>query len=408
MKKYSFLKMFRLNKQKPNNELFAVLVTLFIFSMLLLFVSCEETDDALEITNITIEENNSHPNAASYQQIIDDFLEAGVPGVSVTVRSPDGIWSKCGGKADLKNDIDLTPNHTLRIGSMTKVFTATTLLILQDEGILSIDDKINEYIPSSITNHIKNANEVTIRQLLNHTSGIRDYLGLQTTLAILNLSIKKYSAEENLKLIYDKKAAFSPGKGKEYCNSNYLLAALVIKYATGKSANEVVQEKIIEQLALENTFISTAEPSTLSRAYYGIYDDGYMKDVTEIDMNAVGGEDMLDGGIISNSYDISIFLEALLTGQILSDTSLDEMEEFTEITEDLGDMDYITKYGLGLMYLDTENGVCIGHYGNVYGFNGVYVYYPEIETTLAVIINGYSGKISKVLDSEDIFKHLFE
>ncbi len=379
---------------------------LFI-STLLCLSSCEETDNALNIIN-TIEENDSHPMAASYQQIIDDFLEAGVPGVSVTVRSPKGVWSKAGGKADLKNNIDLTPSHTLRVGSMTKVFTATTLLILQDEGILSIDDKINTYIPSSITNHIKNANDVTIRQLLNHTSGIHEYMGLQTTLAIINLSIKKNSAEENLKLIYNKKASFAPGTDKEYCNSNYLLAALVIKYATGKTANEVVQEKIIDRLGLENTYISTAEPNTLSRSYYSIYDDGYMKDVTEIDMNAVGGEDMLDGGLISNSYDLAIFLEKLLKGNILSDTSLNEMEDFTEVTQDLGDMDYITKYGLGLMYLDTENGVCIGHYGYVYGFNGIYVYYPEIQTTLAVLINGYSGNISKVLGSEDIFKHLFE
>ncbi len=373
-----------------------------------LFISCEETEDAFAITTTTIEENDSHPKAEAYQKIIDDFLEAGAPGISVTVRSPEGIWSKCGGKADLKNDIDLTPNHTLRVGSMTKVFTATTILILQDEDVLSIDDKINKYIPASITDNIENANEVTIRQLLNHTSGVRDYLGLSATLGIINLSIQKYSAEENLQLIYNKKAAFPPGEGKEYCNSNYLLAALVIKYATGTSANKVIQEKIIDRFGLENTYVSTAKPATLSRAYYGIYDNGYMKDVTEIDMNAVGGEDMLDGGIISNSYDLAIFLDTIINGNILSDESMNQMTEYTEVTQDLGDMDYITKYGLGMMYMETESGICIGHYGNVYGFNGVYVYFPEIETTMALIINGYSGDISKVLGSDAVFNHLFD
>ncbi len=381
---------------------------LVVCSLLALFTDCEKTDDAQAIYDASILENEAHPHAAAYQQIISDFLESGVPGVSVTVRSPEGVWSKCGGKADLKNNIDLSPNHTLRIGSMTKLFTATTLLLLQDEGLLDMNDKINQYIPASITNHIANANEVTIRQLLNHTSGIRDYLGLKSTLGILNLSIQRYSAEENLHLIYDKKARFAPGEGEEYCNSNYLLAALVIKYATGQAANTIVQEKIMDSYGLQNTFVSTAEPSTLSRSYYAIYDKGYMKDVTEIDRNAVGGEDMLDGGLISNSYDLALFLETLLTGQILSENAMNQLQTFIKVTQDLGDMNYITQYGLGLMYMETDHGICMGHYGYVYGFNGVFLYYPDDEITLAVLINGYSGDIAKVLGSQAVFQHLFE
>jgi len=373
-----------------------------------LFSSCEETDDAFPITDCFIEENTDHPNAGNYQQIVDDLLAAGVPGVSVTVRSPEGTWSKAAGKADLANRIDITPCHTLRAGSMSKLITSTTMLILQDEGVLSIDDKINKYLPSSITNRIENANEFTIKQLLNHTSGVREYLGLKTHLGILNQSISKNSAEDNLKLIYDKKANFKPGQDILYTNSNYLLAGLVIKYATGKTANEIVQEKIIDGLGLSNTYVSTAVPQNLSRAYYGIYDNGYMKDVTEIDMNAAGGEDMLDGGMISNSYDLAYFLESLMKGYVLSESSLDQMEDVLDVTQDLGSMDYITKYGLGLMYLETDYGIAMGHYGYVYGFNGLFLYFPEIETTLAIMNNGYSGDISKVIDSQDIFRHLFQ
>ena len=83
------------------------------------------------------------------------------------------------------------------------------------------------------------------------------------------------------------------------------------------------------------------------------------------------------------------------------------MEEFTEVTQDLGQMNYITQYGLGLMYLETDNGVAIGHYGYDYGFNGVFLYFPEIETTLAIMINGYSSDISKVFDSQQVFKYVF-
>ena len=183
---------------------------------------------------------------------------------------------------------------------------------------------------------------------------------------------------------------------------------MVIKFATeAESANDVIQEKIINKLGLENTYVSTATPSTLSRSYYGIYDNGYMKDVTEIDMNGVGGEDMLDGGIISNSYDLSLFLENLMTGKILSDSSFNQLQDFLAVTQETG-IDFLTQYGLGLMYFDTDYGIATGHYGNVYGFNSVVVYYPEDEITLSIIINGYSSGIERAFVSQEVFRHLFE
>ena len=373
-----------------------------------LFSSCEKKDDAIEFSTCYIDENIAHPHAESYQQIIDDLLEVGVPGVSVTVRTPEGIWSKGGGKADLKNGIYLSPCHSLRAGSMSKVITATTILILQEEGVLSIDDKINKYIPSSITNKIENANEVTIKQILNMTSGVRDYLGLKSILGIINLSVVKKSAEENLKYIYNKPADFKPGARNLYSNTNYLLAALVIKYATGKTANEVVQEKIIDRFGLSNTYISTATPGNLSRSYIDIYDNDYMKDITEIDNNAVGGEDMLDGGIISSSYDLSLFLELLMNGEILEENSLNQMKEFLALTELVEDMEFIKGYGLGLMRLETVYGTAIGHYGNVHGFTGLMFYFPEDKITLSILVNGHSTKIQNVLEREKIFNHLFE
>jgi len=383
------------------------IITIIGLFLTVTFISCEKTEFDLPLAESSIYENTDHPKADSYQLIIDDLLAAGVPGASVTVRSPEGIWSNADGKADLKNNIDLNVGHSLRAGSMTKTIAATTILILQDEGVLSIDDKINKYIPPSITDKIENANEVTIRQLLNMTSGIRDYHGLKSITGILNLSNVKKSAEENLEAIYNKKANFSPGERNLYTNANYLLAALVIKYATGKTANEVVQEKIIERFGLSNTYISTAQPENMSRSYMDIYDDGYMKDITEIDNNAVGGEDMLDGGIISSSYDLSKFLELLMHGEILTENSLNQMKEFNGLTELVEDMEFIKGYGLALMRLETANGIAIGHYGNVHGFTGLMFYFPEEDITLSIIVNGHSYKIQEVLEREGIFNHLF-
>jgi D-alanyl-D-alanine carboxypeptidase len=383
------------------------LIVLFAVSF---FTSCEKLNDAVPSVPCSLDTLNVHPYAGRYQRIIDQLLEAGVPGVGMAVRSPEGTWVATGGKADLANNVDMANSQVLRIGSMSKIFTSATILLLQDEGILNIHDKVNKYVPASITRQIDNADEATIEELLNHKSGIHDYLGLSTILGILNQSIKKNSAEENLKLIYGKKADYAPGDGLLYSNSNYLLLALVIQHATGKSAFQAVNEKIIEPLHLQYTYATTDIPSNLVRGYYDTYDNGYMQDLTEIDNNAVGGQDMLDGGIISNAFDIITFFTALMSGQILTDESLAQMESFTEIvdTAQLGDMTFIKQYGLGLMKLETDHGTAIGHYGTVYCFNGLVLYFPGQGVTFSLLINGSSTEIGKVFNRKELFNYLFE
>lgn len=373
---------------------------------LLLLNGCKK--ETIEPISCTLQGTPNHPYAARYQRIQDDLLRAGVPGVSVTVISPEGTWTSGGGKADLGNNTALTPCHTLHIGSFTKVFTAATIMKLQEEGVININDKINRYIPAAITDRIANANEATIKTLLNHTSGIKEYSAISSILGILNLSDVKLSAEESLKYIYDKEADFEVGSDLLYSNSNYLLLGLVIKYATGRDANQVIQEKIIMPLNLSNTYVSSNIPNTLTRGYINMDNGDLMQDVTTIDNNAVGGADMTDGGIISNSYDLATFLRALLAGNLLSAASRNEMQQFLTITQDLGTLTFIKQYGLGLMRLDTDYGTAIGHYGRVYAFHSVTMYFPAQDVTVSIIANGYSKKISDVFNTKTIFNHLFQ
>ncbi len=380
---------------------------IFAIATLFLFSSCSESIDAVPSKPCDLK-NDAHPHAYRYQKIVDEFLDAGSPGVSVTVISPEGTWISSGGKADLGNNVGLSPCHTLRVGSITKVFTAAAIMRLQDKGVLNVKDKINKYIPGRITKEIENANLVTIEQLLNHHSGIKDYLGIGSILDILNYSVKKRSAEENLKIIYGKKADFAPGKGMQYSNSNYLLLGMIMKYATGKSAYQVMKDEIFDPLNLNNTYPGNEIPSDLSRGYYDVYDNGFVQDLTEIDNNAIGGEDMLDGGVISNSYDVAVFLNALLKGELVTKASLNQMQEFLPITQDMGDMDFIKDYGFGLMRLETPSGKAIGHYGNVYCFNALVCHFPEQDVTISVLQNGGSAKIIDTLFDEHLFEHLFD
>jgi len=386
---------------------FSNLIQIIIsLTIIILFTSCEKTEIEVAENQCTIQVSENHPYEYRYQRILNDYINAGVPGVSVTVISPEGVWSGNGGKSDLANQKDLTSCNVMRIASATKVFTATTILKLHEQGTINIDDKINKYIPKSITDVIENANTATIRQLLNHTSGIKDYLDVNTFLDILNLSIKNYSASENIELIYGKSADFSVGSDFKYSNSNYLLLGMVLKYATGESAYETVWNNLIEPISLENTYQGNNIPNHLSRGYYDIYDNNYMKDLTEIDNNAISGNDMLDGGIISNSYDMATFLHALFSEQIISLESLTMMKTFRNVST-TGIHDLVSGYGLGLWQIETKQGVGIGHYGSIYCFNSLYFYFPDHNTTVAVTLNGYSANIGDVHYDEKIFEYLF-
>lgn len=374
----------------------AVTITLF---------SCEkEVEKAPAQTNCTLGTPN-HPYAAKYQRIIDKFMAAGTVGVSVTIKTPEGTWSATAGLADIPNHIALSPCHTLGIGSISKTFAAATLLKLQDEGKLNINELASKYLPEEYIQNIRNLDKATIKNLLQHTSGVKDYLDINGLFNIYNLTAKAKSAKENLKTIYDKKAQFEVGKEWVYTNSNYLILAVIIENITKKSAYEVVTEKIIKPLGLQNTYASATRPASLSRGYYDSFNNGMMRDLTLFDYNAVGGQDMLDGGLVSNSYDLAVFMEALGTERIISKKSLTEMQSKigleVEIPEELS---YIKDYGLGIFQLEIDGKKAIGHGGNVHCFNGIAYYFPEQKISISIVVNSYSKKIDKVLYDVETLK----
>ena len=127
----------------------------------------------------------------------------------------------------------------------------TLILKLQEEGVLNVDDKISKYIPQKLIKDVKNANEATIKQILNHTSGIYDIIADQGFyLALLNNPEKKWNQEELLEFAYNKPAKFPLGTSVSYSNTNFLLASLVIDYATGKPHYWLLREKIITPLCI--------------------------------------------------------------------------------------------------------------------------------------------------------------
>lgn len=380
---------------------------IFILATILI-ASCKK----MEIKNIDNRQCNfpeleKHPKSSDYQKIIDEYIAAGSVGLSITVISPEGIWSSTAGMSDLKNQTAVTTCDLLRIASISKVYTATAIMKLYEQGKINLDDKISEYISADIIKNIENTDKITVTQLLNHTSGIKNYI-LQTSNGWTNNSIQKLSAEENLKYIYNKPADFNPGDKFEYSNSNYLLLGIIIKNISGaNSAYEAINNIIVKPLGLENTFLTTDDILN-SNGYRDLYDKGVMKDFSYVDENAVGGQDMTDGGIISNSYDIALFFHALMNGEIVADTTLNLMETWVDPGYPASD-DYVTYtgYGLGLTKIKTGNKTAIGHFGMVNCFNSLVYHFDEENITICVLNNAYSHEIEKVHMGNTIYEHLF-
>ena len=178
---------------------------------------------------------------------------------------------------------------------------------LQEEGKLNINDKISSYLKGDNITKIRNAESATIRQLMQHSSGINNYIqSLQFQTASLNNLIKKWNADELLKYSYNKAPYFSPDEDVQYSNSGYILLGLLIEDIEGKPLYQVFDEKIINPLGLTNTQFAGKNPipDGIVRGYIDLYSN-----LNVVESTYYSGWDYYtaDGGLISNVYDINVF-----------------------------------------------------------------------------------------------------
>jgi D-alanyl-D-alanine carboxypeptidase len=356
----------------------------FIIAAILLCCSSCEKDGIIpsnQFNNTLSFEDNSfqHIKNDTYQSVIDSYIKKGIIGTSIYVKDNNGIWIGAGGKADILSNIDVDKGNQFMIASITKVFTATVLFSLVDNGILSIDDNISEWIPSSIANNIENANEATIADLLSHKSGIADYYTTKFEMARYNTEHNYWVQEDILKYVYGKEASFPVGQKYSYSNTNFLLLGMIIENATNMTLKDAYDEHIFLPLELENAYYDTgrdAASTSLISGYYNLYGNGFiLSDFLYKDELSTG-----DGGIIINPQDLGRFFDELMQGNLLSQASLMKMQDWFDI-EGNG------KNGFGLEYFENEHGISYGHTGGADGFTSVAHYYPNEDITVIILLN---------------------
>ncbi|MFJ7310763.1 serine hydrolase domain-containing protein [Peribacillus frigoritolerans] len=336
-------------------------------------------------------QTSTQRDRTAVKQAMRDTLQLGFPGILAKTAEGGKTWGYAAGVADLRTKKPMKTDFRFRIGSVTKTFIATVLLQLAGENRLNLDDSIEKWLPGVIQGNGYDGNQITIRQILNHTSGIADYVNSKD-FDIMETK-KSYTAEEFVKMGISLPPDFAPGKGWSYSNTGYVVLGILIEKVTGNSYPEEVENRIIEPLDLSNTFLpgnSSVIPGTKhARGYFQLDGASELKDVTYINPGSS------DGDMISTADDLNKFFSYLLSGKLLKEQQLKQMLT-TVPTGREG-----TGYGLGIYETKLPNSVSIwGHKGSVLGFTTFAGGTLGGKHTLAVNLNSLKA------DSPDPFKNI--
>ncbi|MBB5120341.1 serine hydrolase domain-containing protein [Streptomyces eurocidicus] len=272
---------------------------------------------------------------------MDAAVAGGVPGVLVQAHDAHGTWRAAAGVADLATRRPPLPGDRFRAGSISKTFIATVLLQLAAEGRLSMSDTVEKWLPGTVRGHGHDGREISLRQLLNHTSGIYDY----TEDPALHLQGKDYLAHrydtwepgQLVAVAMRHKPNFAPGTSWGYGTTAYVLAAMVIERVTGRTYASEAERRIFRPLGLSATGLpgtDTRIPHPSGRMYTRFPDDPgrTVHDITEFNPSWAWSA----GEIISSPGDLDRFYAALMRGELLPAAQLKEMTT-TVPSPDFGD-----------------------------------------------------------------------
>ncbi len=385
-----------------------------IYSLLFLFLACfgctksePGSPDVYACSFAFADSSQQNPMNTKYQGLLDNISTSGVPGIMLSVYNPeDGEWLGASGMADIAGNIGLKPCNITRTGSTVKTLTAVTILMLAEEGRLSLDDKIEKYLPSDLVNKLNNARQSTIRQLLNHSSGIYNYIqSLKFQTASVNDLTRVWRPDDLLQYAYNKPAMFKCGEDVGYSNTNYVLLGMIIEKITGEPFYQAFKTRIFEPLHLESTQFAAENPvpENIIRGYIDFYSKLQL-----IESTHYSGWDYYtaDGGLISNVHDLSLFMRALFNGELISSRSLKEMLTWRSPKNPDPEF-YPLSYGLGIFKIETPYGNAYFHSGDAIGYFATMLYFEDSNTTLAWATNGNYGKIDELISSKSAMDKIF-
>jgi D-alanyl-D-alanine carboxypeptidase len=325
--------------------------------------------------------------AASLQKMLNDVIASPAnysPGVVMRVHLPGRwTWAGANGRANITANRLAQPNDKYRIGSVSKNFTAVAILKLANEGKLSLNDKITTHLLPAITALIPNAAQISIRQCLNHNSGIADFANSSAIQnSLIYLPTRSISKFELYGAISQLPVRAQPGTDSSYySNSNYLILKDIIEKITLQPYPTYIRNNIITPAGLTNTTCNYG--SVLTAPFLSGYlpVNGVLVDYSNANYDWAMGL----GEIISNTADQVKYFERLFNGQIIPRRWVDSMANFNLKPSTLG-----VNYGYGIWSINDLGG-CIAkeHGGDVFGWSSLLTYFPQQNAYVAINFNTY-------------------
>jgi D-alanyl-D-alanine carboxypeptidase len=307
------------------------------------------------------------------QKFLDSLVDGGAAGVLLHYRSPEQTWIGSSGLAELGTDRPVDPDGWFRAGSITKTFTAVVVLQLVGEGKLQLEAPAHEWLPEMPA-------EVSVRQLLNHTSGLYNYTDdLPDPAGIVRDRYLHRDPHEALDVGLGKPRLFEPGSSWSYSNTNYTALGLLIETVTGNPYGDEVGERILQPLGLERTMLPGDDldlPEPHARGYLDVH--GELVELARFNASQAWAA----GELVSTAADLNRFYAAVLSGELLEPTEQGAMLNVVQTDDSFG-------YGLGIERRRLPDGrVVWGHTGGIFGYLTLSYHSADLSTQLTLSYTG--------------------
>lgn len=307
-------------------------------------------------------------------------------GASAAVIFPDGtLWTGVSGEA--RDGVAVEPATVFEVGSITKTFTAALTTGLASEGVLDLDDPVSRWVDDA-----PGPDGITLRQLLQHTSGLADAAeDPQYIPAMISAPARVWKPRDSFEYLGE--AVGAPGESFHYSSSGYLLAGLAVEAAAGRSLDALFRERIFEPFGLERTVFGGSEeiPTPVAHPFIDIDGDGSAEDLAMlVPSTAFRTAAWAAGAILSNAADLARWMRALHTGEALPSEAYQAMTVLVDRPDG-------RRYGLGVLQDERLGFVRLGHEGNSAGYSAAAWHLPSEGFTVVVLTNVHLERVEPVV-----------
>lgn len=348
---------------------------LAVFLLVLYLASCSIYKQDLEISRCDDGEivNRQYSKASKLQLTLQELVKQGVPGVAMAVYSDEGWWSYATGFSKLEDQVPMQTCHLQYLQSISKTYMAVAVLKLYEQAKIELDVPFTRYLPEKYSRYITDAGKITVRMLLNHTSGIPEYNSAPAYVSyLLQHPQHEFVPEDYLTYIEGKPLDFEPGSKYSYRNTNYVILALLTDAVTGDHAT-FFRKTIFQPLGLTQSFYRGDRGyltyTTIPNSYWDRYSDGILENASQLQRNNVAAL-VGDDGIVATPVEAIKFLKGLMEGQLLADTTMALMQTWVP------DAQGMPTYGLGLDRAMLAGYEAYGHSGGGIGAGCQLYYFP--------------------------------